>query len=224
MNPFTAEALFDLTQTQAAGIFKGRTYPWEVLPDICAYILELAGKLAGDYEQIAERVWVGKGATIAATASVNGPAIIGPNCEIRHCAYIRGSVIIGSGAVVGNSTEVKNAIVFNGVQIPHFNYVGDSVLGYRAHLGAGTIISNVKSDKRTVTVRLPDGTVLDTGLKKFGALVGNHVEVGCNSVLNPGTIIGEGSNVYPLTMARGYIPPNHILKNNGELTEKRPDK
>jgi UDP-N-acetylglucosamine diphosphorylase / glucose-1-phosphate thymidylyltransferase / UDP-N-acetylgalactosamine diphosphorylase / glucosamine-1-phosphate N-acetyltransferase / galactosamine-1-phosphate N-acetyltransferase len=221
MSPLDAADLFDMDQTIAAELFSGRQYPWEVLPDIAGFILTLQYRLPDGYEQIGDLVWAGKGTKIAASTEIKGPALIGFNCEIRHCAYIRGSVIIGDGCVVGNSTELKNAILFNSVQVPHFNYVGDSVLGYKAHLGAGSIVSNVKSDKGTVTVKLPDGSVVDTKLKKFGAMVGHHVEVGCNSVLNPGTVIGQGSVVYPVTMARGYIPPNHILKNNGELVEKK---
>lgn len=219
---YDIKSLFDLEQTIAADIFHNKAYPWEALPDIGSFILALAKRLPADYEQVSENVWVGRGTEIAPSAAINGPAIIGRGCEIRHCAYIRGNAIIGDGSVVGNSTEIKNAILFNTVQVPHFNYVGDSILGYKAHLGAGVICSNVKSDKKTVAVRLPDGSVLDTKLRKFGAMVGNRVEVGCNCVLNPGTVIGADSIVYPLTMVRGLIPSNHILKNNGEIVEKKP--
>lgn len=216
-----AEELFDLSQTLCGEIFRDRPYPWDVLPHIAEFLKLLAGRLPDGYEQIGEFVWVGRGTSIASSASITGPAIIGFGCDIRQSAFIRENVIIGDNAVVGNSTEVKNAILFNSVQVPHFNYVGDSVLGYKAHLGAGAIISNVKSDKKNVTVRLADGTAIDTKLRKFGALVGNRAEVGCNSVLNPGTILGEDSVVYPLTMARGYIPANHILKNSGEMVGKK---
>jgi len=215
-----AQDLFDLDKTLAQELFEGRQAVWEVLPLIHDFLLELGKRLHSDYQQISENVWVGKGTTIAPTASINGPAIIGCNCEIRQCAYIRGNVLVGNGAVIGNSTEIKNAILFDGVQVPHFNYVGDSILGYKAHLGAGCIISNVKSSKGNVAVMLPDGEVIGSGLRKFGAMVGDHVEAGCNSVINPGTIIGRGTIIYPLTMARGYLPANHILKNNGTLVEK----
>lgn len=215
------EELFDLSQTLCGDIFRDRPYPWDALPHIAAFLKELAGRLPDGYQQIGEFVWVGRGTSIATSASIIGPAIIGSGCDIRQGAFIRENVIIGDNAVVGNSTEIKNAILFNSVQVPHFNYVGDCVLGYKAHLGAGAIISNVRSDKKNVTVRLADGMVIDTKLRKFGALVGNRAEVGCNSVLNPGTILGEDSVVYPLTMVRGFIPANHIVKNSGEMVEKR---
>ncbi len=213
--------LFDLHQTIAAGMFNEATYAWEVLPGIKTFISRLASQLSGDFERISENVWVGKGTTIETTALIKGPAIIGCDCEIRHAAYIRGSAIIGNEVVVGNSTEIKNAILFNNVQVPHFNYVGDSVLGYRAHLGAGVILSNVKSAKDNVRINESGGQSYETGLKKFGAILGDGVEVGCNSVLNPGTIVGPGTNIYPLTMVRGIVPAGSILKNDGSLVQKR---
>jgi NDP-sugar pyrophosphorylase family protein len=214
-----AKNLFDLQQTRASGIFERITYAWEALPQIKGYIMELVEGLPGDFEEIAENVWVGRGTTIERTAMIKGPAIIGYDTEIRHAAYIRGSVIIGNGAVVGNSTELKNAILFNEAKTPHFNYIGDSILGYQAHLGAGVILSNVKSAKDQVKVRC-DGETLATGLKKFGALIGDMVEVGCNSVLNPGTIVGPESNIYPLTMVRGIVPAKSIMKHDGTVVPK----
>lgn len=217
---FFAKFLFDLKQTMASGIFDKVNYAWEVLPLIKGYIMELAGSLPNDFERIDDNVWVGKGTTIERTAMIKGPVIIGYDTEIRHGAYIRGSAIIGNGAVVGNSTEIKNAILFNEAKVPHFNYVGDSVLGYQAHLGAGVILSNVKSAKDQVKIKW-DGETIETGLKKFGALIGDRVEAGCNSVLNPGTIVGPDSNIYPLTMVRGIVPARSILKQDGSLAGKR---
>lgn len=173
-----------------------------------------------EYEQRGEDVWVARSAKVAPTAYIAGPAIIGPGTEVRHCAFIRGSALVGADCVVGNSTELKNVILFDKVQVPHYNYVGDSILGYRSHMGAGSITSNVKSDKTLVTVRSKDG-ILETGLKKFGAVLGDSVEVGCNSVLNPGTVVGSGSTVYPLSMVRGVIPPNSIYKCAGEIAERK---
>jgi NDP-sugar pyrophosphorylase family protein len=191
------------------------------LPRIKDFIKELAMHLPEDFEQITAGVWVGKGTEIDDSVKINGPAIIGYDCDIRHSAFIRGNVIIGNGAVVGNSTELKNALLFDKVQVPHFNYVGDSILGYKAHLGAGVILSNLKSAKDNIIVSVESGEKLDTGLKKFGALVGDFTEVGCNAVLNPGTIIGRESVIYPVTMVRGIIPERHILKNNGSLVPKK---
>ncbi len=218
---FGTENLLDLEQTNAKSIFDGLAYPWEALPKIKDYILELAKTLPEDFEKISEFVWVGKGTTIEKTVTIKGPAIIGYDCEIRQCAFIRENVIIGNGVVVGNSTELKNSIVFNNVQIPHFNYVGDSILGYKSHLGAGVILSNVKSDKSLIAVKDLDGSKINTGLKKFGAVVGDHVEVGCNSVLNPGTVVGRESNIYPLTSARGTVPSKSILKNDNSVVLKK---
>ena len=214
------EDLLDLSKTISAGIFEGLEYPWEALPKIKEFILKLGETLSEDvYEKRGEDIWIAKSARIAPTAYINGPVIICPNAEIRHCAFIRGSAIIGENAVIGNSTELKNCIIFDNAQVPHYNYVGDSILGYKAHLGAGSITSNLKSDKSMVTIPVPEGRI-DTELKKFGAIVGDHVEVGCNSVLNPGTVIGRGSTVYPLSMVRGIVPPNSIYKKQGEIAEK----
>jgi NDP-sugar pyrophosphorylase family protein len=215
-----AANLFDLEQTMTRSLFAKVTYAWEVLPRIKDYLLQLAAELPADFERIAEFIWVGKGTTIESTAKLLGPAIIGYDCEIRHCAYLRQQVIIGNGVVVGNSTEVKNAIIFNDAEVPHFNYVGDSVLGYQAHLGAGVILSNLKSIKDPVRVIGAGGEIFNTGLKKFGALIGDHAEVGCNAVLNPGTILGRESIVYPLTMARGIVPERHIVKHDGRIIKR----
>ena len=214
------KSLFDLEETIAAEIFTGCTYPWEVLGRIKSEIRKIgAGLSPEEYEQVGEDVWIAKSAKIAPTASISGPAIIGKDAEIRHCAFIRGSVIVGEGAVVGNSTELKNVILFNKVQVPHYNYVGDSILGYKSHMGAGSITSNVKSDKTLVSVHAGE-LLIETGLKKFGAILGDYVEVGCNSVLNPGTIIGRNANVYPLSMVRGYVPEASIYKKMGEVVAK----
>ncbi len=212
--------LLNLDECRFRSIFDGVQCPWEVLTRIKPYFKEFAANLPDDFEQIAENVWVGKGTTIERTVTIKGPAIIGYDCELRQSAFIREYVLVGDGVVIGNSTEIKNSIIFNKAQIPHFNYVGDSVLGYGAHLGAGVIISNLKSTKEQVKVRDGD-TCIETGLRKFGAIVGDNAEVGCNSVLFPGTIIGRNSIVYPLTPARGVIPENHILKNSGEIVPKK---
>ncbi|MCC8047413.1 MAG: UDP-N-acetylglucosamine pyrophosphorylase [Clostridiales bacterium] len=212
--------LYNLNETIAKDLFTGAEYPWEVLPRISAFILKLGSMLPEeDYEKCGEDVWIAKTATIAPTAYIHGPAIIGKNAEVRHCAFIRGNAIVGEGAVVGNSTELKNVVLFNKVQVPHYNYVGDSILGYRAHMGAGSITSNVKSDKKLVVVK--DGAeYIETGLKKFGAMLGDEVEVGCGSVLNPGSVIGPHSNIYPLSSVRGVVPANSIYKKRGEVVEK----
>ena len=195
-------------------------YPWEALPHVADFIVKLGVRLQEDsYSRVAEDIWIAKTASVAKTASINGPCIICADAEIRHCAYIRGSAIVGRGAVVGNSTELKNCILFDGVQVPHYNYVGDSVLGYKSHMGAGSITSNVKSDKTLVKVSI-DGEKLETGRKKFGAMLGDLVEVGCNSVLNPGTVIGTCSNVYPLSSVRGYVEENSIYKAYGCVVKK----
>mgnify|MGYP000973576774 FL=1 len=221
MKELTIEELYTLDETIARDIFEGVTYPWEVLPKIGSFILELGAKLSEDeYEKQGENVWIAKNATVAPTAYINGPAIIGKDAQIRHCAFIRGNAIVGEGAVVGNSTELKNVILFNKVQVPHYNYVGDSILGYKAHMGAGSITSNVKSDKTLATVKTPNGAI-ETGLKKFGAMLGDEVEVGCGSVLNPGTVVGKHTNIYPLSMVREFIPANSIYKKRGEVAEKR---
>ena len=216
----TISALYDLNKTIAADIFKDCTYPWEVLAKIGDFIKELGKTLSEDeYEQRAEDVWVAKSATVYPTAYINGPCIIGKEAEVRHCAFIRGKAIVGEGAVVGNSTELKNVILFNKVQVPHYNYVGDSILGYKAHMGAGSITSNVKSDKKLITIKAPDMPI-DTGIKKIGAFLGDGVEVGCGSVLNPGTIVGRNSNIYPLSSVRGFVPAGCIYKNKTEIVEK----
>lgn len=212
--------LLDLNQTIAAKVFENCTYPWQVLSKIKDEIMRIGPTLSKEeYDRPYEDVWIAKSAKIATSASINGPAIIGRNAEIRHCAFIRGNAIIGDGVVVGNSTELKNVILFNKVQVPHFNYVGDSVLGYCSHMGAGSITSNVKSDKTPVKVKTDHG-IIETGLKKFGAILGDYVEVGCNTVLNPGSIVGRNVNIYPLSMVRGYIPAGSIYKNTGELVPK----
>ena len=213
--------LYDLSQTIASSLFKDLTYPWEVLPKIKDFIITLGNTLAPDvYEKRGENIWIAKSAKIAPTAYISGPVIIGEETEIRHCAFIRGNAIIGNNCVVGNSTELKNVVLFNNVQVPHYNYVGDSILGYRSHMGAGSITSNVKSDKTLVIVKNQVESI-ETGLKKFGAMLGDNVEVGCNSVLNPGTVIGRNSNIYPLSCVRGVVPENSIYKNQNEIVTKK---
>lgn len=213
--------LYNLDATIASKIFEGATYPWEVLPKIEEFIKELGNTLSSEeYEKRGEDIWIAKTATIAPTAYIKGPAIIGKNAEIRHCAFIRGKAIVGEGAVVGNSTELKNVILFNKVQVPHYNYVGDSILGYKSHMGAGSITSNVKSDKKLVVVKNKEEKI-ETGLKKFGAMLGDNVEIGCGSVLNPGTVIGKNTNVYPLSSVRGVVPSNSIYKKQNEIVEKQ---
>ena len=220
MEQLQIQNLYDLTQTIAAPLFEGATYPWELLPKISAFIIELGNRLPEDkYEKRGENVWIAKSATVFPTAYINGPCIIDEEAEVRHCAFIRGNAIVGKGAVVGNSTELKNVILFNKVQVPHYNYVGDSILGYKSHMGAGSITSNVKSDKTLVVVKSPYGNI-ETGLKKMGAMLGDNVEVGYNSVLNPGTVIGRCSNVYPTSMVRGFIEPDSIYKKQGEIVSK----
>ena len=216
----TVAKLFDLSQTQAETLLNRFQYPWEALPHIKEFILALGPSLPKDeYEEIKENVWAAKSAVIFPTAYLNGPVIIGKNTEVRHGAFIRGSALVGDSAVVGNSTELKNVLLFNTVQVPHYNYVGDSILGYRSHMGAGSITSNVKSDKTLVTVKY-QGEKITTGLKKFGAILGDCVEVGCNSVLNPGSVICPNSNIYPLSMVRGVVPPKSIYKTASEIAEK----
>ena len=214
------ENLYNLEQTIAKDIFEGVTYPWEVLPKIEEFIISLGKTLdKNEYEEKGENIWIAKSAKVAPTAYIAGPAIIGKNAEIRHCALIRGKAIVGEGAVVGNSTELKNVILFNKVQVPHYNYVGDSILGYKSHMGAGSITSNVKSDKKLVIVKNGKEQI-ETGLKKFGAMLGDEVEVGCGSVLNPGTVVGKHTNIYPLSSIRGVVPEHSIYKNQNEIVEK----
>ncbi len=216
----TIKELYSLDKTIASGIFDGCTYPWEVLSKIGDYIVELGKSLPEDeYIKKGENIWIHKEADVFASAYIAGPAIICKGAEVRHCAFIRGKAIVGEGAVVGNSTELKNVILFDGVQVPHYNYVGDSILGYKAHMGAGSITSNVKSDKKLITIKGPDEKV-DTGIKKIGAFLGDNVEVGCGSVLNPGTIVGKESNIYPLSSVRGFVPAHSIYKKQGEIVKK----
>ena len=213
--------LFDLDKTIAAKLFEGKTYPWEVLDGIKDFILALGATLPEDeYDHPSEGVWIAKDATVFASAYIGSPCIIDHEAEVRQCAFIRGSAIVGKGAVVGNSTELKNVVLFDKVQVPHYNYVGDSVLGYKAHMGAGSITSNVKSDKTLVVIKEP-GKPIPTGRKKVGAMLGDNVEVGCNSVLNPGTVIGRESNVYPTSCVRGVIPAKHIYKDKDNIVAKK---
>jgi NDP-sugar pyrophosphorylase family protein len=213
--------LLDLEHSIAAPLFEGKTYPWEVLDEIKAYILELGPTLPADeFDNPYEGVWIAKDASVFPSAYIGGPCIIDHEAEIRHCAFIRGSAIVGKKAVVGNSCELKNVILFDNVQTPHYNYVGDSVLGYKAHMGAGSITSNIKSDKTNVFVKDPAGTI-ETGRRKIGAILGDNVEVGCNSVLNPGTIVGRNSNIYPTSCVRGVIPPNSIYKDQVDIILKK---
>ena len=218
---YTISDLYDLSHTLAADYLRQFTYPWEALKGISDLILSLGAKLdPAEYTEVSEHVWVHRTASVAPTAFLGAPCIIGAGTEVRHCAFVRGSALVGEGCVVGNSVELKNVILFDHVQTPHYNYVGDSILGHRSHMGAGSVTSNVKSDKTLVTVRMGDEAIA-TGLKKMGAMLGDDVEVGCNSVLNPGTIVGRSSNIYPLSCVRGTIPANHIHKHDGTVVEKR---
>ena len=220
---YTINDLYDLDHTLAADYLRQFTYPWEALKGIKEMILELGAKLdPEEYTEVSEHVWVHKTAKVFPSAYLGAPCIIGPNTEVRHCAFVRGSALVGADCVVGNSVELKNVILFDHVQTPHYNYVGDSILGYYSHMGAGSITSNVKSDKTLVVVHAADEQ-METGLKKFGAMLGDHVEVGCNSVLNPGTVIGRNCNVYPTSCVRGVIPEGSIFKNNGTVVKKRED-
>ena len=212
--------LFDLGHSLAGDRLQAYEYPWQALPCIKEWILQLGASLGEEYDQPSADVWVHRTAKIAPTAYLGGPCIIGPGTEVRHCAFIRGSALVGENCVVGNSVELKNVILFDGVQVPHYNYVGDSILGYKAHMGAGSVTSNVKSDKTLVVVKNGQEQ-LPTGLKKMGAMVGNFVEVGCNSVLNPGTVIGPGSNIYPTSGVRGVVPPDSIWKTGGVIVAKK---
>lgn len=212
--------LFNLDETIARDLFDGVTYPWEVLPKIGEFIVKLGETLSLDeYDKRGDNVWIAKDAKVFESAYINGPCIIGKGAEVRHCAFIRGNAIVGEGAVVGNSTELKNVVLFNKVQVPHYNYVGDSILGFKAHMGAGSITSNVKSDKKLVVIKDGKDTI-ETGLKKVGAFLGDNVEVGCGSVLNPGTVIGRESNIYPLSSIRGVVAGGSIYKNKGEVVLK----
>lgn len=224
MSNITIQDLYDLNETIAAELFDGLTYPWEALPKIGEFIKKLGATLdPEEYDKVGEDVWIAKSANVFPSAYVHGPAIIGKEAEVRHCAFIRGNALVGEGAVVGNSTELKNVVLFNKVQVPHYNYVGDSILGYKAHMGAGSITSNVKSDKKLVVVKDDKGNRIETGLKKFGAMIGDNVEVGCGSILNPGTVVGPDSNIYPLSSVREVIPAHSIYKKRGEVAEKVAD-
>lgn len=218
---YEIKELLDLDKTIAAKLFEGKTYPWEALDGIKSFILELGETLSADeYDHPEEGVWISKDAKIFPSAYIGAPCIIDHGAEVRHCAFIRGSAIVGKNAVVGNSTELKNVVLFDNVQVPHYNYVGDSILGYKAHMGAGSITSNVKSDKTLVTVHIPDAPI-ETGRKKFGAILGDNVEVGCNSVLNPGTVVGRCSNIYPVSCVRGVVPANSIYKAKDNIVAKK---
>lgn len=216
----TIKELYDLTETAAKPLLESVTYPWEALPKIKDFIIELGNSLdPEEYEKRGENIWIHKSATVFDSAYIAGPCIIGKDTEVRQCAFIRGSALVGDNCVVGNSTELKNVIIFNNVQVPHYNYVGDSILGFHSHMGAGSITSNVKSDKTLVHVKGADFDIA-TGMKKFGAMLGDYVEVGCNSVLNPGTVIGSHSNIYPLSRVRGYVPSNSIYKDWNDIVTK----
>lgn len=215
----TIQELYDLEHTQAKSYLEQFTYPWEALKGIKEFIVQLGSTLGDDYQEVSPQVWVHRTATVAPTAYLGAPCIIGAGTEVRHCAFIRGSALVGENCVVGNSVELKNVILFDNVQTPHYNYVGDSILGYKSHMGAGSVTSNVKSDKTLVVVK--DGQEqMPTGLKKFGAMLGDFVEVGCNSVLNPGTVIGRHTNIYPTSCVRGVVPANHIWKTGGVVVAK----
>ena len=216
---YTVSELYDLEHTLAKEYLLGFTYPWEALKGIKDTVIALGQALGQDYEEVSPQVWVHKTAKVAPTAFLGAPCIIGADTEVRHCAFIRGSALVGDGCVVGNSVELKNVILFDGVQVPHYNYVGDSILGCKAHMGAGSITSNVKSDKSPVVIHTEPE--IPTGLKKVGAMLGDHVEVGCNSILNPGTVIGRNSSVYPTSCVRGVVPESSIYKKNDTIVEKR---
>ena len=215
----TTTQLYDMNHSLAANYLSGFEYPWQALAGIKGLILQLGPALGDDYQEVEPTVWVHKTAAVAPTAYLGAPCIIGAGTEVRHCAFIRGSALVGENCVVGNSVELKNVILFDNVQVPHFNYVGDSILGYKSHMGAGAVTSNVKSDQTLIVAKNGDERI-ETGLKKFGAMLGDYVEVGCNSVLNPGTVIGRHSNVYPTSCVRGMVPENSIWKNNGTVVTK----
>ena len=225
MKEIQTHELFDLTadHTLAQEYLKTTTYPWEALPKIADWIRAIGATLSEEaYDKVGEDVWIAKSAKVFPSAYIGGPCIVGENAEVRHCAFVRGSALIGAGSVVGNSTELKNVILFDNVQVPHYNYVGDSILGYKSHMGAGSITSNVKSDKTLVAIKdHDDASKIESGLKKFGAILGDHVEIGCGSILNPGTVIGQNTNVYPLSSVRGVVEKNSIYKRAGEVCEKR---
>ncbi len=219
MSNIEIKDLYDLNETIAKDLFEGKTYPWEVLPEIGDFVMKLGATLSDEFDHPEENIWIHKTVKIAKTATLNGPLIIDADTEVRPGAFIRGNVLVGKNCVVGNSTELKNVVLFNTVQVPHYNYVGDSILGTHSHMGAGSITSNVKSDKTLVVVK-NDGEEIETGLKKFGAMIGDYVEVGCNSVLNPGTVIGRNTNIYPLSPVRGVVPENSIYKSAQNIVDK----
>ena len=222
-NTLEINALFDLSHTIAAPLFEGKRFPWEALGGIKAFILALGPTLDPEkFDHPAEDIWIARDAKVAPTACLNGPLIVDEGAELRHCCFVRGSAIVGKGAVVGNSTELKNCVLFDGAQVPHFNYVGDSILGYKAHTGAGAVTSNIKSDKRNVVVHAEPP--IETGLRKFGAMLGDRADVGCNSVLNPGTVIGRDSIVYPTSCVRGVVPANSIYKGERGVFPRRMEK
>ena len=216
----TISDLFDLEHTAAKDYLKSFVYPWEAVGGIREMIIRLGGQLGNDYREVRPQVWVHETAVVAPTASRGAPCVIGPNTEVRHCAFIRESALVGAGCVVGNSVELKNVILFDAVEVPHFNYVGDSILGYKSHMGAGSITSNIRADRKNIVVRM-GGEAMETGLRKIGAMLGDHAEIGCNAVLNPGSVIGRNAQVYPLTGVRGTVPAGYICKQNGEMVEKR---
>lgn len=217
MENLKISALFDLTHTIAADYLAGFSYPWEALGGIKSLIVSLGETLpAEEYDEVSPQVWVAKSAKVYPSAYLGAPCIIGPGTEVRHCAFIRGSALIGADCVIGNSVEIKNAIIFDAAQVPHYNYVGDSILGYHAHMGAGSITSNVKGDRKNIVVHDASGAI-ETGLRKFGAMLGDNAEIGCNTVLNPGTVVGRNARVYPLSSVRGVVEANHIYKNSGEV-------
>ncbi|MBR3173854.1 MAG: UDP-N-acetylglucosamine pyrophosphorylase [Eubacterium sp.] len=220
MSAITIKDLYDLNETIAKDLFEGKTYPWEVLPEIGDFVTKLGETLSDEFNHPEENIWIHKSVKIAKTATLNGPLIIDADTEVRPGAFIRGNVLVGKNCVVGNSTELKNVVLFNTVQVPHYNYVGDSILGTHSHMGAGSITSNVKSDKTLVVVK-NEGEEIETGLKKFGAMIGDYVEVGCNSVLNPGTVIGRNTNIYPLSPVRGVVPENSIYKSTDIIVDKK---
>ena len=220
MSNIQIKDLYDLNETIAKDLFEGKTYPWEVLPEIGDFVMKLGATLSDEFDHPEENIWIHKSVKIAKTATLNGPLIIDADTEVRPGAFIRGNVLVGKNCVVGNSTELKNVVLFNTVQVPHYNYVGDSILGTHSHMGAGSITSNVKSDKTLVVVKNA-GEEIETGLKKFGAMIGDYVEVGCNSVLNPGTVIGRNTNIYPLSPVRGVVPENSIYKSAENIADKK---
>lgn len=213
--------LFDLTQTMAADLLKTREYPWEILGDIHDFIIKLGNTLEPEiYEKKGENIWIAKSASVFESASITGPCIIGERTQVRHCAFIRGDALVGNDCVIGNSAELKNVIIFNNCEVPHYNYVGDSVLGFHAHMGAGSITSNIKADRQNIKIRCSD-KIIETGRRKIGAMLGDYAEIGCNAVLNPGTIVGKNTNIFPTACVRGVVPSGCIMRNTGELVEKK---